>query len=249
MRILALDFDGVLFNTLYDNMLNAFNSYLTFYPETSVFNGKKLAVKDLAWVKKNKATKLFKNYVVYVRCTEELVLVFYCIDKRIRLTDFSDMDNAKREFSIKRLLQFQAQFYKSRYNMHEHQDWTKLNKPYQKVINAIKGYSNIYLVTNKDKRTVELLLKHAGVRIKGILDKDISINKSEKFKMLIKNLNIIPQNIYYIDDNIYHILQVSKIGVNCYLADWGYNSRKDIASAKKKGIPILSQEDIKNVVQ
>ena len=44
------------------------------------------------------------------------------------------------------------------------------------------------------------------------------------FRKIIKETEIEPQNIFYIEDKISHLIKVKTLGINGYLATWGYNS-------------------------
>ena len=245
--IAALDFDGVLFNTCYDNLINAFNSYLELFPDTKIFYGKRLHVKDLKKIKRSETTRRFQRYMIYTRCAEELILVYYAIDNEKKIAGFKDTDDLRRMFSEKKLLSWRKLFYKNRYKLQKEKGWHKINMPYKKALSRAKDSSlPIYIVTNKDRRTVKLLLDKYGLKVKGIMDKDISIDKSEKFKKLTRKLNIIPENIYFVDDNLEHILKVRKLKVSCFLASWGYNTAEDITLAKNKKIRVI--DDLEDVV-
>ena len=74
-------FDGIIFDTSDDNILNGFNTYLDFF-KTNIFNGKKLELKYLDLFKEKHPDVVEKwNYTKgYSTCAEESMLIFKAID-------------------------------------------------------------------------------------------------------------------------------------------------------------------------
>jgi len=49
--------------------------------------------------------------------------------------------------------------------------------------------------------------------------------------------------IYFVDDQVTHFPEILKLGVNCYLAEWGYNNKEQQEEAKKYDVTFLKEEN------
>ena len=62
----------------------------------------------------------------------------------------------------------------------------------------------------------------------------------EDFRLLIKSL--------FIDDNLEYLYQVRDLKINYFLASWGYNTDEIRKKAKQEGIPVISIEDMPEIL-
>lgn len=252
MKILALDFDGVIVDSWRENVVSSFNTYLKFFPHTEIFGGKKIELKEALKIleKYKSTTDKFYNFSIFIKSAMEQVAFFMAIDENVEIKNRNDFDDFLDSVPQSKKDNFQKEMYEERKELKkDFKEWSKLIMvPFQNVINTIKKLRQdvkIYIISNKDKETIMTLLKGIGLEISPdrILDKDTSLDKLEKLNMLIKKYNITPQDILFIDDILSHLLKVKPSGVKCYLATWGYNNEKQQKEAEKAGITLLTQDN------
>ena len=51
-------------------------------------------------------------------------------------------------------------------------------------------------------------------------------------------------DIHFVDDQVAHLESAQGLGVNCYLAAYGYTTEKQIDRARGLGIRVLDEEDL-----
>ena len=84
--------------------------------------------------------------------------------------------------------------------------------------------NDFYVVTTKDKKSVELLLDYYKIECRSILAKDSFDKYGSKGKVINSILSDINSNEpIFVDDSSRHLDSVNSIGrIKCYFADWGY---------------------------
>jgi hypothetical protein len=106
-----------------------------------------------------------------------------------------------------------------------------LHKYYTNTLQFFNRYTdNIFILTNKDKDSVEKISSAHGYydKIKEIYSKEISTDKGVLLENLLSNNQFLLRgyNLYYIDDNIQNLDLISKVNISkliCIHARWGYS--------------------------
>ncbi len=237
--IYIFDFDGVLFDTV--NELGV----LTY-----------CSLKNLPMNLKNVPTK-FLNYFSLNRprpvnglgmvalgkwCLKEFEAKKepYLISKK----DF-DLELTKIKGNSKEI---ENTFFNNRYSfMTENKDiWLSLNKPYPTIWKFLKN-KNFYIVSNKDRNSLNLLSTHFGKILNSnlIFSSDERGSKAEKiFKIYQKE----KQNCIFVDDALDNLIRIkeelsSPSWLSLYLAGWGYINPEDKNLLKKyTNIKLLKDE-------
>jgi FMN phosphatase YigB (HAD superfamily) len=73
-------------------------------------------------------------------------------------------------------------------------------------------------------------------------------------KQIIKLYNIKFEDIYFVDDQVNHLIQTKTLGVKVILAGWSYATEAQKKEARKQNIPLIEKEEdfyymIKNVLK
>jgi phosphoglycolate phosphatase-like HAD superfamily hydrolase len=257
MKILALDFDGVIVDSLRDAFVTGFNAYLTLFPSTKLLDGKKITYSMIGFDFFD--TDLFDRFEKlrgYVNSGEHIIVAFAAIDADKKINSQNDFDKFTEGFSKKDIKRFEKAFYDERKSLKtDIREWYKLNHVFNiiaKVIRDFKDKERLYIVTSKDKDTVFSLCKKKklGVNENNILDRFSELNKLKKLKQISKDLSIKEEDVYFIDDLLLHLLSIKEnSNVNCFMASWGYNDKAQIKEAKVKGIKVLNEDDFCELVQ
>jgi phosphoglycolate phosphatase-like HAD superfamily hydrolase len=131
--------------------------------------------------------------------------------------------------------------------------WTSLNPFYKKISNVLlkaNTLKNIFIVTSKDTDSVIDLLSVNNIQIpsKNIYGYEKSFDKKELFNLLISENNIKINEISFIDDKLSHLINVSSLGIKCYLALWGYISNNSKKNAEKLSIRPLEEHNFTKIL-
>ena len=93
-----------------------------------------------------------------------------------------------------------------------------------------------------------LYANNIAINRKQIYGREMSLNKVNLFSQIIKETEIEPQNILYIEDKISHLIKVRTLGINGYLATWGYNSPSAKDEAILNDITPISLSEIPSII-
>ncbi|MEC4818869.1 MAG: HAD hydrolase-like protein [Scytonema sp. PMC 1069.18] len=122
------------------------------------------------------------------------------------------------------------------------ESWLSLHKFYPGVAEKLKAINSsqiqLYVVTTKEGRFVQQLLKQQGVDIpkETIFGKDVKRPKYEILRELIASSKISPADLWFVEDRLKTLQLVEQQpdleDVKLFLADWGYNTPSEKMAAK-----------------
>lgn len=247
MKVLVLDFDGVIADSQYETLAVGFNSYLGLNKDTKLFNGKKITFENFNSLKKeyksavNKFRKLrplgIDNFCPYVFLTAiEHNIKIKNQDEHIRLRN-KLMPNSYNEY-VKIFLRERTEFQKKDFDK-----WVEMDMPIKMIIKSIKMLQKRYIVavaTMNRKKSIIRLLKKYKISPRIIADPTISPDKKEQLTYIKNKLKLNFRDMHFVDDQVRHFPKLLKLGVNCYLATWGYNTREQKAEAENLGATLLT---------
>jgi len=216
-NVIVFDFDGVLCDSIEECMIVSYNAY---------WNNEPIETENIDSLQSN----YFHKYRSLVRPAGEYFILWesYYKNRDFRATSYGDMVEAySSEISL-----FQEKFFNYREELKKDINfWISLHRPYPNTLTYLhKQNAYIYILTNKDRDSVEKISSAHGYRkkITEILSKDISSYKYVLFNSLIANHQKINRSshYYFIDDHIENLRDVSRVDyqyVSCILAKWGYS--------------------------
>ncbi len=250
--IYAIDMDGVIVNSRIQVLIDVYNAYREIFRHTKLFNNKRIDLKNYEEIleKNRQVSDNFKKLTVYAKSAGENVFVFYLIDKKIEIKNDSEFRAKLSEISKDDILKWHSEFYKQRYIFQNQEGWQKIIKPFPDMIRFIKrNISNTIILSNKDLKTIRMILKYFNVDIKSenIFSQEITIDKNKKLELIRNKLKIDYKDIIFIDDNFMNLRDAKPLGAKCYMASWGVNNEMQINQAKELGIDILKLKDLESV--
>jgi phosphoglycolate phosphatase-like HAD superfamily hydrolase len=154
---------------------------------------------------------------------------------------------------------YEKEFYKERERLQniDYRAWFNLEPPYPEVIEGIKklleeGIKIVIATANRRKAIAKSFTpEYFGFTIEpeDILDED----KSEQMKQVVNLYQIKFEDIYFVDDQVSHLIQTKTLGVKVILAGWSYATDIQKEEAHKQDIPIIKKEEdfyptVKNVL-
>lgn len=255
-KILALDFDGVICNSIHDSVMTALNTYLKCTAKHHLPLQKPLTPETVTdFENKNpEFMKQFSHLMPLGNFARDYYVILKIIDKNQYDTICSQRDfNNFREFlNDQQMKTYNNLFYEYRHSLQKNDPdaWADLLPAFPGIPQAVRKLSKNFLLTvatSKDVNSVNILLKKYGINdlfaSDNILDKDFAKTKREhmiKFKRL-HDLDF--SDIHFIDDKISHLLEVKDLKVHTYLATWGFNTEREHKTAEENGIHLLKLKD------
>ncbi len=244
-EIIAFDFDGVICDSTEECLVTGYNAWLA-------YNGRGEFIYDPEQVPSDLA-KYFRFRKGYVRTAGQYFAIFYSASDR-SIKDDRDFEQICLRH-MRQIKYFEALFFSVRDKLREHdvEYWISLHRLYEGVRENFKKLlklTEVFIVTGKDKRSVDIFLRHNRIVFSGskIFDKEAADNKLVALDRISNITHKDADEIIFIDDNIKHLLGPKKQGYIVYLAKWGYGLPHDIILAKQKKIPVISLEDWTDVV-
>jgi len=61
-------------------------------------------------------------------------------------------------------------------------------------------------------------------------------------KYIVNSYQVEFKDIYFVDDQVNHLIKVKSLGVNVFLAGWSYATKAQKEEAKRQNIPIIEKE-------
>ena len=125
--------------------------------------------------------------------------------------------------------------------------WRSLQEPFQAVLDALplwkQRFVEVAVATTKDSESTRALLEQADLDIP-VYGLEVGTDKSRHMQLLIDKYKVEPHNVYFIDDLLINLCDAAKAGIRGYLALWGYNNEASRRRAEEMGFCLLAEEDL-----
>jgi phosphoglycolate phosphatase-like HAD superfamily hydrolase len=239
MRVLALDFDGVISDSAREAFAVAIRTAFALSPGSRLRESEDLYA---GFVELMPLGNRAEDYGVILRVLEEGAAI----------SDQATYDRFRLRQDPQWLQSFHEEFYRIRTAWAERdpQGWLRLLAPYPKVLEILHRRASqvtLAIATAKDRRSVFALLHEYGIeplfRSDLILDKETGVSKCAHLEHLQRSLDVAFADITFVDDKVNHLDAVANLGVRCGLAAWGYNGRRERAAALAAGYLLLQLQD------
>ena len=254
MKILALDFDGVLNDSTDDAIVTSFNAYHRLFPGTQLFNSQKLIYDNYHAVleEHKELVKKFMKLGRFLKAGADYVLGFKILEEDSPINAIEEFQEYKQRQDQNLIKNMDKAFYEVREQLikEDINKWHALFKPYQEAVDKVSALSSlakIVIVTSKNKDAVERVLSEMSYdfEIEDILAKEQGASKPEKIKDMSEIFGVKYSDIVFVDDVLINLTEVKKLGVSCFLAMWkGTNTEKDEDLAKSLDIGILTLKNL-----
>lgn len=248
MRILALDYDGVIADSALECLFVGFNAYLKINPHTSLFSGKEFTFENFENMK-NKNRKIIAQYMrlrPYVIDAFCWYVILHIMENNIRVKNQNEY-NRIRSRLMGAYDKYVDYFYNERYKLQKKNfsRWLRLQRPY-KIAKSIKRLRKKYIITiatNNSEKSIRPFLRKYHIQVEAVADCSISISKLKQLEFIKDKHKAGFPDIYFIDDQVAHFGKLLKLGVKCFLAAWGYSSDEQRKRAEKEGVVLLNEDN------
>ena len=251
-KLVALDFDGVLFDSAPECFVVALRTFRELHPDSTLGEGSPLLEGPGApppeRVEREPLYAGFLEMMALGNRAEDFGVELRALEQGRRLPEQTAYDAFKATLGGDWLRRFHERFYRVRSALSE-QDaaaWHQLMHPYPGIPELLRRAGAeplLAIATAKDRASVRKLLSAAGMadlfRDELVLDKETGADKRAHLERLQALTGLAYEEMLFVDDKVNHLDRVSSLGVACGLASWGYNSERERAQARDRGHIIL----------
>jgi phosphoglycolate phosphatase-like HAD superfamily hydrolase len=264
VRILALDFDGVISDSAPECFTVALQAYVALRPASrlvvaleSLERALSAGQLDRGFLDAQPLYGRFLSVMPLGNRAEDFAVGLHALEMEAALDDQDAYDRHKAELPESFLADFHARFYEERRAFAERDPagWLQLLAPYPSFVELLRrrgGDVTLALATAKDRPSVVRLLASYGIAdlfpAELVLDKEVGVSKRAHLGVLRERLNAPFADITFVDDKVNHLEDVSPLGVRPVLAAWGYNSRREHERARELGYAMCTLESAEAVL-
>ena len=256
LRLLALDFDGVIADSAPEAFVVALRTYCELRPEAG-FAGREALLEGGA-----PAPRLIEGdplYAAFIELmplgnrAEDYAVALAALDSGSAIADQSAFDASKEGFDPSWLRAFHKRFYQVRAALSKDDPtaWRLLMGPYPAIVQLLRRRASevvLAIATSKDRRSVAALLRAYGIEDlfpeDRVLDKETGVSKVTHLERLQARFGCDYPEMTFLDDKVNHLDAVSPLGVRCGLASWGYNGSREVEQARARGHLVLALGDV-----
>lgn len=258
LRVLALDFDGVVSDSAPESFLVALRAFgavrpgsgLSAHPARARFGLETAPALDE--IRADAAYAAFLEMMPLGNRAEDYAVVLGAIDAGATLPDQAAYDRCRAAWSQADLDAFHERFYRERkaLSQRDPEGWRALMAPYAALRDLLRRRSTDVvpaIATAKDLASVSALLEAYGLaglfRAEHVLDKETGVSKQTHLECLRERCGVDFADITFVDDKVNHLDSVAPLGVHCALAAWGYNGPREERLARDRGHTICALDD------
>ena len=242
--LLALDFDGVIADSIKECLVIAHNAFTEFNNQ-----GQKISLFDELNQKNVPELRKLRNFI---RFSEDYVYIHLAIQQKAVIQDQKDFDSFTeknknfRDTFLKLFLKERDYFSVTKLDL-----WIKLNPLYAGICDYLTSYtpkSDLFVITTKKISYVKKILSGNNIQLQenNLFQANSHRTKRVIISELLEKHQVSPDQFYFIDDQVDTLIKVVDTGVNCLLAEWGYNDPVQQQNARLAHIKIITLYDLLN---
>ncbi|MFW6134833.1 MAG: HAD family hydrolase [Elusimicrobiota bacterium] len=255
MKILAVDYDGVIVDSVMDSLFVSHNAYLRLFGSASrqKFGGELFTFQNWPVIQKKykKEIEYYRSLRPYIRGATDYGLIQKLMEEGREIRNQQEFDHYRQtvRFDFKK---FHDAFYEERKRLQQEnfEGWLALEPPYKEVIRGMRQFAKegikVMIATSNRReyivRTFYPQYYDIPVDPDDVLDFRFGEDKSSQMHHICDKYGVNYQDIYFIDDQLAHLEQTGKLGIHIFLAGWSYATQEQIKLDMDKGIPVIERE-------
>jgi phosphoglycolate phosphatase-like HAD superfamily hydrolase len=250
VKILALDFDGVIADSARECFCVALRAWAELRPGSPLA---RIPEPDPARPEKAPLYRGFVEMMPLGNRAEDFGVVVAAVEAGVSLPDQAAYDAFRASFDPAELARFHERFYALRHAWQDRDPagWRRLVAPYAAFLDVLRrraGEVVLAIATAKDAHSVHALLRDYAIedlfRPELVLDKETGVRKNAHLERLLSQLAVEPGELTFVDDKVNHLQQVASLGVRCVLAAWGYNGARERRVAEAAGFLVCGIDEL-----
>ena len=261
MKVLALDFDGVVCDSLRECFATALATYEELHPESPLIRRLRGRCGDGRWhgldVADDPIAISFEAMAPLGNRAEDFGVALRAVEGFLELTDQGAYNAFYATIDGEWLERFHAAFYEQRdraraFDLH---GWVDLHRSYpafHELLRRRSSETTLALATAKDRRSAELLLDRMGIgglfAPEQVYDKETGTSKTAHLTAISRYTGADFEAITFVDDKVNHLETVAPLGVRPVLAGWGHNTPREHELARKNGFAVANIDDAEEVL-
>jgi phosphoglycolate phosphatase-like HAD superfamily hydrolase len=256
LKILALDFDGVIVDSAWECLFVSYNTYFQVYERKrkDFFGGEPFTFENWEDIKKRykKEVEQYRIMRPYIRGADDYGLIIKLLEEKKLIKSQEEFDIYRKTIDFK-FKDFHQEFYKERDRIQEmdFKAWFKLESAFPRITKdtgkLLEEETKIIIATSNRRRAIAQCFtpEYLGFEIKkeDILDKRYGEDKSQQMLQIVKLYGVKFEDIYFVDDQVSHLIQTRPLGIKVFLAGWSYATDIQKEEARKQNIPIIEREE------
>ena len=257
MKLLALDFDGVIADSAPEAFVVASRTFAALRPTSALAAALAplLAARTppRAEVASHPLYAAFLDLMPLGNRAEDYGVALAAIEAGARIADQPAYDAWRDRMDREGLRAFHRAFYRVRSALAERdpEGWNALLGPYPILPAMLRRRSRevvLAIATAKDRHSVGRCLRGWGLDDlfppDRVLDKESGVHKALHLAELQRRFGVPYPEITFLEDKLNHLDGAVALGVRCALAAWGYNGEREIGLARERGYLVCSLEDV-----
>ena len=253
-NVIALDFDGVICDSAAECVVSAYGAYV--HAKGEKFDPMESAAPDYF-------REGFYRIRPLIRDGRDYVMILYLLDLGVPIEDQEDFDHALETrlpdlldiFGVEDGPGLEAAFqrYRAGFRGRDEMGWMDRNPLYSGMLHALRqrdgDLSRVFVTTSKPSHVAKGILEHNGFMLPEghALGKDMvgtSPDKNVHMRLVTEASGAGYEDIHFVDDQVAHLESAMGLGVNCYLASYGYTTEKQVDKARGLGIRVLEEGEL-----
>jgi phosphoglycolate phosphatase-like HAD superfamily hydrolase len=255
MKILAVDFDGVISDSALKSLFVSHNAYCQYFDlkVKKNFGGKLFTFENWEEMKKQYKKEMddYRRLRSYIELSGDFFVIIKIMEEQIQIKD-------QQEFiAYRNQLQFDYQFFrelffeeKEKWQKKSFRKWFFLSPVFHEVVKGIQrflqeGQKMVIATSNLGEdihRSFQPEYLDFKIDIEDIFDKNFGKHKAEHMQAIAKKYGVALEEIYFIDDQLSYLIGTNTLGVSVFLAGWGYCTESQKEEAKKRRITVIEEE-------
>jgi phosphoglycolate phosphatase-like HAD superfamily hydrolase len=246
VKLLALDFDGVVSDSAREAFAVARRTYTDLRPASPL----RAAAEEPLW-------RAFLALMPLGNRAEDYAVILAALLRGVPLPDQAAYDAFRASLAPERLRAFHRQFYRVRaaWSERDPAGWLAALRPYPAFCALLRrraGDVRLGIATAKDRRSVRELLVSYGISDLFpdgfVLDKEAGEKKRDHVTKLAALAGCGLGETTFVDDKVNHLEDVAPLGARCVLATWGYNGEREHRIARARGFLVCGLDDFERRV-
>jgi FMN phosphatase YigB (HAD superfamily) len=216
-QVYALDFDGVICDSLEECLLTSWHTYYNNPIDTFTKNTTDEIPREFR--------QHFRNCRSYVRHNGHFLVPLLFRKKNFNTQKIFDDIYVEINSELIKIFNNRFLSYRNGVRTKYQEAWLSHHILYEGIAETICHPSNpLYIVTAKDTPSVELILHRNGIHLDNNHIYGEQTDKNKAFSDICRRESVEPEQLHFIDDNLINVTKALKDGYSAQWANWGYNT-------------------------